>query len=138
MSLVYFLLLGATYTMVFWAPTLIKSWGVTDLFTIGIPSAIPSLVGVFAMVLFGRSSDRCKERRWHFMTTVAIAAIAVIGFASATPLFFTVTTEYLPKAAAAGGIALISSIGNLGAAVSPSITGAINASTGSPVYRCTW
>ena len=155
LSLVYFLLLGATYTMVFWAPTLIKSWGVSDLFMIGILSAIPNLVGVFAMVMFGRSSDRNKERRWHFATAVLIAAIglgittvtqgslvgslfgltvAVIGLASATPLFFTITTEYLPKAAAAGGIALISSIGNLGAAVSPSVTGAINASTGSPVY----
>ena len=29
LSLVYFLLLGATYTMVFWLPTLIKSWGIT-------------------------------------------------------------------------------------------------------------
>ena len=35
LSLVYFLLLGATYTMVFWVPTLIKGWGVTDL----LPSA---------------------------------------------------------------------------------------------------
>ncbi len=155
LSLVYFLLLGATYTMVFWAPTLIKSWGVSDLFMIGILSSIPNLAGVIAMVLFGRSSDRRKERRWHFVTCVTIAAIglgittvtqgnlvaslagltvAVIGLASATPLFFTMTTEYMPKAAAAGGIALISSIGNLGAAVSPSVTGAINASTGSPVY----
>jgi D-galactonate transporter len=155
LSLIYFLLLGATYTMVFWAPTLIKSWGVADLFMIGILSAIPNLAGVIGMVLFGRSSDRRKERRWHFAAAVLTAAvglgittvtqgslvgslagltIAVIGIASATPLFFTVTTEYLPRAAAAGGIALISSIGNLGAAVSPSVTGAITASTGSPVY----
>lgn len=30
------LLLGATYTMVFWLPTLIQSWGVKDLLLIGI------------------------------------------------------------------------------------------------------
>ena len=59
--------------------------------------------------------------------------IATVGIASATPLFFTVTSEYLSKAAAAGGIALISSLGNLGAAVSPAVTGAINAATGNPV-----
>ena len=41
LSLVYFLLLGATYTMVFWMPTLIQSWGVKDLFLIGICAAIP-------------------------------------------------------------------------------------------------
>jgi len=35
---------------------------------------------------------------------------------------------------AAGGIALISSLGNLGPAVAPSVTGLITASTGSPLY----
>ncbi|MFO1215283.1 MAG: MFS transporter [Burkholderiaceae bacterium] len=154
LSLVYFLLLGATYTMVFWLPTLIKSWGISDLFMIGIYAAIPNAVGVVGMVLIGRSSDRMKERRWHFVMCTAIAAIglavtiftqgnfaaslvglciATVGIASATPLFFTITSEYLSKAAAAGGIALISSLGNLGAAVSPSVTGAINAATGNPV-----
>jgi nitrate/nitrite transporter NarK len=58
----------------------------------------------------------------------------VIGIAAATPLFFTITTEYLSKVGAAAGIALISSLGNLGAAASPAVTGAINAQTGSPVY----
>jgi MFS family permease len=153
LALVYFLLLGATYTMVFWLPTLIKSWGIKDLFMIGIYSAIPSLFGVVAMVYIGRSSDKHKERRWHFATCVALAAggllmtiftqgnfigsmiglcIATVGLTSATPLFFAATSEYLSKAAAAGGIALISSLGNLGAAVSPSLTGAITAATGNP------
>jgi D-galactonate transporter len=155
LALVYFLLLGATYTMIFWVPTLIKSWGVADLMQIGLYSALPSLIGVFGMILIGRNSDKHGERRWHFAASVAIAAIglglttltqgslgaslaalslAVIGIAAATPLFFTITTEYLSKVGAAAGIALISSLGNLGAAVSPAVTGAINANTGSPVY----
>src|SRR5436190_20726095 len=155
LALVYFMLLGATYTMVFWVPTLIKSWGVSDLMQIGLYSALPSLIGVFGMILIGRSSDKHGERRWHFAASVAIAAIglgittltqgdlsaslaglslAVIGIASATPLFFTITTEYLSKVGAAAGIALISSLGNLGAAASPAVTGAITAKTGSPVY----
>jgi D-galactonate transporter len=155
LALVYFLLLGATYTMVFWIPTLVRSWGVTDLMHIGLYSALPSLVGVFGMVLIGRHSDKQGERRWHFAAAVLIAAIglglttltqgslgasiaalslAVIGIAAATPLFFTITTEYLSKVGAAAGIALISSLGNLGAAASPAVTGAINAQTGSPVY----
>jgi nitrate/nitrite transporter NarK len=45
-------------------------------------------------------------------------------------LFFTTITEYLSKASAAGGIALISSLGNLGPAVAPSLTGYITATTG--------
>ena len=155
LALVYFLLLGATYTMVFWVPTLIKSWGVADLMQIGLYSALPSLIGVFGMILIGRNSDKHGERRWHFAASVTLAAIglgittltqgdlsaslaglslAVIGIASATPLFFTITTEYLSKVGAAAGIALISSLGNLGAAASPAVTGAITARTGSPVY----
>ena len=68
----------------------------------------------------------------NFVGSLIGLCIATIGIASATPLFFTITSEYLSKAAAAGGIALISSLGNLGAAVSPSITGAINTATGNP------
>lgn len=155
LSLVYFLLLGATYTMVFWLPTLIKSLGIADLFMIGIYGAIPNAIGVVGMIFIGRSSDKLNERRWHFMACVCIAAvglgittvtqgqfgaslgalcIAVIGIAAATPLFFTTITEYLSKPVAAAGIALISSLGNLGGAVSPSVTGMITARTGSPVY----
>lgn len=65
-ALVYFLLLGATYAMVFWVPTLIKSWGVADMMQIGLYSALPSLIGVFGMILIGRHSDKHGERRWHF------------------------------------------------------------------------
>ena len=155
LALVYFLLLGATYTMVFWLPTLIQSWGVKDLLLIGIYSAIPNAVGVVGMILIGRSSDRHHERRWHFAACVVVAAIglwittllqghlvgsiaalsfAVIGIAAATPLFFTLITEYLSVAAAAAGIALISSLGNLGPAVSPSINGFITQYTGNNTY----
>lgn len=155
LALVYFLLLGATYTMVFWLPTLIQSWGVKDMLLIGIYAAIPNAVGVIGMILIGRSSDKLHERRWHFAACVVIAAVglgvttmlqgnlvgsiaalcfAVIGIAAATPIFFTLITEYLSVAAAAGGIALISSLGNLGPAVSPSLNGLITQWTGSTAY----
>ena len=155
LSLVYFLLLGATYTMVFWLPTLIQSWGVKDLLLIGIYAAIPNAAGVVGMILIGRSSDKHRERRWHFAACVAIGAIglfittllqgnlvgsivalsfATIGIAAATPLFFAAITEYLSRAAAACGIALISSLGNLGPAVSPSLNGLIQQATGSTAY----
>jgi sugar phosphate permease len=155
LALVYFLLLGATYTMVFWLPTLIHSWGVKDLFLVGIYAAIPNAAGVIGMIMMGRHSDKWHERRWHFAACVAIAALglfittllqgnlvgsilalsfATIGIASATPLFFALTSEYLSVGAAAGGLALISSLGNLGPAVSPSINGLILRSTGDNIY----
>jgi MFS family permease len=141
--------------MVFWLPTLIQSWGVKDLFLIGIYAAIPNAFGVIGMILIGRSSDKWHERRWHFAGCVGVAALglgittllqgnlvasiaalslAVIGIAAATPLFFTLVTEYLSAAAAAAGIALISSLGNLGPVISPSINGWIVQRTGSTTY----
>jgi D-galactonate transporter len=155
LSFAYFLLLGATYTMVFWIPTLIKSWGVTDLFMVGLCAAVPQLFGIVGTVLIGRHSDKRRERRWHYAACAATAAagmgvivlsqgnliaslmglvLAAIGWIAATPLFFTTTTEYLSKASAAGGIALISSLGNLGPAAGPSVTNWLTTHTGSPVY----
>ena len=98
---------------------------------------------------------RHHERRWHYAACVAIAAIglfgctllqgnlvgsilalsfAVIGIASATPLFFALTSEYLSAGAAAGGLAFISSLGNLGPSVTPSINGFIVKTTGDNIY----
>ena len=77
LALVYFLLLGATYTMVFWLPTLIQSWGVKDLLLIGIYSAIPNAIGIVGMILIGRNSDKWRERRWHFAACVAIGAVGL-------------------------------------------------------------
>jgi D-galactonate transporter len=153
LSLVYFLLLGATYTMVFWVPTLIKGWGVTDLLTIGLLASLPPLFGIIGMVLIGRSSDQRLERRRHFFFSVALAATGLlltiltqgslagslaglclvsVGQAAATPIFFAAISEYIPRETAAGGIALISSLGNLGPAVMPLITTSINTATGTP------
>lgn len=155
LSLVCFLLLGANYTMVFWMPTLIQSWGVTDPFLVGIYHAISNAAGIICMILIGRHSDKRHERRWHYASCVTIAAgglfaimllhgtlagsilalsFAVIGIVSAPPLFYALTSEYLSAGAVAGGLALITSLGNLGPALSPSINGLIVRNTGDNIY----
>ena len=156
LSLVYFLLLGATYTMVFWLPTLIQSWGVTDLLVIGMLAAIPNAVrrdrndpdrpqlrqapraALALRRLRGASAPSasasprcCRATSWDRSSALSFATI---GIAAATPLFFTLITEYLSKAAAACGIALISSLGNLGPAVSPTLNGLIQQWTGTTAY----
>ncbi|HMO44567.1 MAG TPA: MFS transporter [Rubrivivax sp.] len=153
LSIIYALALGATYAMVFWAPTLVRSWGVADLFLVGILTAIPALCALIVMVLVGRSSDRHNERRWHYLfcTVLGLAGTAIaalsqgnlilslfglavlsMGQSASTPVFFAAVSEYLPKKTAAGGIALVSSLGNLGPAVMPWITTRINTITGTP------
>src|SRR5258707_10462989 len=155
LAFTYFLLLGATYTMVFWIPSLIKSWGVADLLHVGLLATLPQIAGIIGTILMGRHSDKTRERRWHYATCVAVGSVGLLaitfsngnlvasvigltlaglGFVSATPFFFTTITEYLSRASAAGGIALISSLGNLGPAAAPSRTGLITTNTGSPLY----
>jgi len=152
MALIYFLFLGANYTLVFFSPVLIKSWGVSDLFMVGILAGIPPIFGGIGMVLIGRSSDKLQERRKHFMFCAILASVGLliavmgkgslligiiglsimtIGQSSNTPLFFTAVSEYLPKKTAAGGIALVSSLGNLGPSVTPTLTSWIGTTTGS-------
>ena len=151
LAFVYGSFLGAAYTMIFWMPTLIKGWGVADVLLVGILSAIPPMFGVAGAVLIGRSSDRHLERRWHFCAALAFASTGLMltiifrgnlvgsliglcvmyfGQAASTPLFFTGVSEYIPKKTAAGGIALISSLGNLGPAVMPVIASWVRTMTG--------
>jgi len=153
--LVDILLLGANYTMVFSIPSMIKSWGIADLLQVGLLSTLPQIAGVIGTILVGRHSDKHRERRWHYASCVAVAAlglllmtfaqgniaiavlglsIAGVGFVSAIPLFVTTCTEYLSKASVAGGVALIAGLANLGPAAAPPVTGFIVATTGNPVY----
>jgi MFS family permease len=159
LSAAYFLLLGASYTVVFTLPALIHGWGIKDLFGVGILAAVPQVCAIGGMICIGRHSDVHKERRWHFAFSTTLAAaglgvvavmqgqatgqivaslvgmtVAYIGLSSATPLFFTLTSEYLSKGAAAGGLALVSSLGNLGAAAAPSVNAMLTKSMGSNVY----
>ncbi|MFT3777480.1 MAG: MFS transporter [Ottowia sp.] len=155
LALTYFLMSAAVYALLFWAPTLIRSWGVADVFQIGMLKAVASVCGIIGMVLIGRSSDRLNDRRWHFAFAIscivaglgliamlapslgpslALYSLATVGTSAATPLFFAFVSEYLSKETAAGGIALISSLGNLGPAISPSISTWILTTTGEAKY----
>jgi nitrate/nitrite transporter NarK len=104
------------------------------------------------MFLAARSSDRRQERRWHSATlafvgaaTLAIAAftannltlslisitVATAAMWAAYTVFWAIPSEYLQGTAAAGGIALINSLGLLGGFVSPTLIGAVKDLTGS-------
>jgi MFS family permease len=155
LSLAYVLVVAGTYAIAFWTPTLIKGWGVDDMLKIGVYAALPQLCAIVGVVLLGRSSDRHQERRWHFsagalavvaglgivatadghlVVSLAGLCLAVMGIASVPPVFFAIVSEYLPRASVAAGIALVSSIGNLGGAISPPVTSALNAATGGTTY----
>ncbi|MCO4878415.1 MFS transporter [Paraburkholderia caribensis] len=150
MSLIYFSFVMGLYGVSFWLPTIIKSTGVTDAFTIGLLSAIPFAAAVVAMVFVARSADRTRERRWHVAvpgfvgalglvlsvvwaqnTTLAMAGLtlATMGILTTLPLFWSLPTSFLAGTGAAAGIALINSIGNLAGFLSPYAVGWLKQAT---------
>jgi MFS family permease len=152
-SLVYFCLVMGLYGVSFWLPQLIKAAGVAGVLAIGLTSALPFGAGAIAMVIVGYHSDRSGERRWHLIgsaligaiglvasaqagsthTVAAIAALCVgtAGILSALPLFWSLPNAILAGVAAAAGIALINSFGNLAGFVSPYLVGLVKDAAGS-------
>jgi nitrate/nitrite transporter NarK len=137
---IYFFFIMGLYGVGFWLPTLIKGTGVTDPFTIGLLTVLPYAAAAIGMVVCGKLSDAARERRWHivvpgvvgaagwlvsilFAKDLAIAeaalTIATTGVLVTLAQFWCLPTAVLAGAAAASGIAVINSVGNLAGFVSP-------------------
>jgi ACS family tartrate transporter-like MFS transporter len=135
----------------FYAPKLIQTrFPGRSEFQIGLLTAIPNICTVVAMTLNGMHSDRTGERRWHVAVPAAVSAIgwalvacgggsaaslaaltlAQVGVISMLPTFWTLPTAFLSGAAAAGGIALINSLGNLGGFTGPYLIGQLQTAPG--------
>jgi len=136
----------------YFMPLIVKGLGVSKDW-IGTVSAIPYMFGFVAMVGWGYKSDRAGERVWHaaipkFLVTCALAltafvgtdqpillmvllCLAVIGNQSFAPTFWAIPGTMLTGTAAAGGIAIINALGNLGNWAGPVAYGAIIDSTNS-------
>ena len=152
LGLIFFLAVIGTYVLAFWQPLIIKGFGVSSIMMIGLYSTIPALAAVAAKIGIGHHSDARGELRWHFAIPAFIGAIGLLlmpffsynpllGIACLTlatagvhgciPVFWSVPGLYLSGTAAAGGIALISTMGNLAGAVGPVALGFIKSTTGS-------
>ena len=150
LSLVYFGAVACNYGIGFFLPQIVKGFGLSNLQT-GFVTAIPYVVGTVAIVLWGRSSDRMGERKGHAAVALAVASLgiaastflpdptlkmlalsfAACGVFGVLPVFWTLPTSFLSGAAAAGGIAIINSVGNLSGFVGPYLMGYIKDATGS-------
>ena len=143
-------LLASTSNVSFWLPTIIKNSGVTNVWTIGLMGMAPYIAGVIAQQLVARHADLHNERRWHaaicalvsaagwcalqlvkddpLLSLVALTVTAGGTFATMGP-FWSMPSLYLSKKAAAGGIALISTLAGVGSLISPVIVGWLNETT---------
>lgn len=152
LAFAYFCVIAAIYALSFWLPTLIKAQGVADTVQLGWYTALPYVGGAIGMVYMGRRSDRKRERRYHAAIPALAAAALLAGSTLADghlaitlalltlgtaslwmtyTVFWAMPSEYLKGPAAAGGIALINTIGLSGGFWGPAIIGWAKTATGS-------
>lgn len=147
--LLYLCTMMGLYGLSFWLPKLIKGLGWQDPLEIGLISAIPWTAAVVFMILWSARSDRKGERRVHAAIAATLAAIGFAGCASIhhslgglialsfaaagvmglMAVLWAMPSALLNASAAAVGIALINSCGNLGGFVSPFVIGYITETT---------
>jgi ACS family tartrate transporter-like MFS transporter len=151
LATLYFLIVVGLYGTNLWLPQLLKgASGLSD-FGVGLLTVVPYLIAAAGMALVGAHSDRTGERHWHvagpalvaaagfLLATVArhpaavVAAFSLVAFGVLSPLgpFWALPTVFLRGQAAAGGIALINSIGAVGGFVGPYLLGVVKDRTGS-------
>ena len=155
LTFVYFTLVVGLYVMSFWLPQVVK--GLSAHYsntTVGVLVVIPHAIGLVVMTLVSRHSDRTGERRWHAALSALAAAVAMFTVdAVSSPIlsivlltllaagiysffgpFWALPNRFLTGYAAASGIALINSVGNLGGFVGPYMIGSITTWTGSSYW----
>ena len=139
---IYFTLMIGLYGIAFWLPTIVKAFGIKGYLRVGLITAIPYGVAVIGMILLSHHSDKTGERRLHYVVNVTAGAVGLIlsglfasqpvlaiiflsigtlGVIGSMPLFWPLPSAFLAGTAAAAGIGLVNSVGNLGGYFGPNI-----------------
>ena len=139
---IYFTLMIGLYGIAFWLPTLVKAFGLKGYLQVGLITAIPYGVAIIGMILLSNHSDKTGERRLHYVANVLAGAVGLVlsgvfasnpavaiiflsvgtlGVIGSMPLFWPLPSAFLAGTAAAAGIGIVNSVGNLGGYVGPNI-----------------
>src|SRR5208283_3547527 len=142
LCVIYFTLMIGLYGIAFWLPTIIRAFGVQGYLNVGLLSAIPYGAAVVGMLLLSQHSDQSGERRLHYAATVSAGAVGLalsgafasnpmlsiiflsigtLGVIGSMALFWPIPSAFLTGTAAAAGIGIVNSIGNLGGYVGPNV-----------------
>ena len=145
-----FSLLAGLYGVTFWLPQIIKDLGVKDLLINGLITTIPFATAAIIMIMIGKRSDRTKERKWHMILCAVAGALGLIlsayfssnivisliglslaasGVLASFAVMWTLPSVFFRGPAAAAGIALMATIGNLGGYAAPLMMGIVKQST---------
>ncbi|MEX3978668.1 MFS transporter [Paraburkholderia sp. EG287A] len=146
----YFAIQLTIYAATFWLPTIIRKMGGLTDFQVGLYNAIPWMIAIVAMYCFALLSAKYRFQQAWLAVALVIAAcglfastssdpvfsfvaicFSAIGFKAASSLFWPMPQGYLDTRVAAGVIALINSLGNLGGFFAPATFGYLQQHTGS-------
>jgi MFS transporter, ACS family, tartrate transporter len=152
LTLVYFGQNVSNYGLLIFLPQIVRTFGISTQMT-GWVSAVPFVFAAVTMIYWGFRSDRTGNRSLYVAAACALCAaglaactfigtrhpvwmmaaliLGVMGQQSIAPTFWPLPTAMLSGVAAAGGIALINSVGNLGGFLGPYMFGLIKDATGS-------
>lgn len=150
LGLAYFGINISLASLGMWLPQLVHALGRLSPIESGLVAAIVLLPGALVMFLWSRHSDARGERVGHLVTAALLAgfgwalsavlpgatgaigalAVAAAGTYAALSLFWTLPAALLSGPAAAAGIALIGTIGNLGGFFGPWAIGLLRDRTG--------
>ena len=152
LAAIYFCIVLAFYGVSFWLPQILQQLGDYPSAVVALLSALPYVVAAIGMVVVGTRSDRTGERRWHVAIPALVGAIGFAAAASVPPSvalsltalsvaalgvwgalgpFWALPTAFLRGRAAAGGVALVNAVGNIGGFVGPTLVGYARDATGS-------
>jgi MFS family permease len=139
---IYFTLMIGLYGIAFWLPTIVKAFGMKGYLRVGLVTAIPYGAAVIGMIFLSNHSDKTGERRLHYVVNVLAGAAGLIlsgvfastpvlaivflsmgtlGVIGSMPLFWPLPSAFLAGTAAAAGIGIVNSVGNLGGYIGPNI-----------------
>jgi MFS family permease len=142
LALIYFGIITGLYGFTFWVPQIIKERITTDVYQVGLWSAIPWSCAAISMLWIARSADRTGARQLHVSlccilgglalaatsftqlptwVLIALLGIGISGVLGGAACFWALPTEFLAGLAAAAGIAWINSVGNLAGHFSPNL-----------------
>jgi ACS family tartrate transporter-like MFS transporter len=149
LGFVNFGVLAGANGVALWLPQIVHQMGFSNFLT-GFIVALPSLASTIVMILWGRSSDARGERVWHvaipalvaassflagsltqidFLMLIALCVTQIMLWSAIAPLI-AMPSMFLGGSAAAGGIALVVSIGQFGGFLGSAVIGVLKERTG--------
>lgn len=155
LSFAYFCKCFGQYALAFFLPQMIAAFEAANhqtysIMMVSLLTAIPNAAGIIVSIPWAIHSDRTGERVWHsaiplFVGTVGVCVSAVvhqpfgimaalcvayIGIGCQSQAFFQLPSTFMTGVAAAGGLAMVNSVGNLGGFAAPYVTGWLKEFTG--------